>query len=79
MARKYELISADVWSAPQFADGGAEDGTAMLIESRSGPHYRALTRINKWDGPEHVACVLFQIAQLRTPDNPRCPKALDFP
>lgn len=70
-----ELSAIDFWSAPQYrSNAEIDDGTALVVEGRSGDRYRAITRINQWDGTERVACALFQIADLPLPDHPRCPE-----
>lgn len=75
-----ELTAVNFWYTPQYRnDSATMDGTALVIEGRSSDRYRAITRINQWDGAERLACVLFQLANLKLPEYPECPKPVVLP
>ena len=75
-----ELKATNFWTTlPKRDNPEVMDGTTMVIEGRSGDRYRAVTRVNKWDGIERVACVLFNIAGTPLPEYPRCPEPLVLP
>jgi hypothetical protein len=70
---RQELDLIGFWSTRQFLDNPEMmDGYALVIEGRSGDHYRVVTRINQWDGTEQVACPLFDVARIMLPDPIRC-------
>jgi len=75
-----ELTAADFWLAvPHKTNPSVMDGRVLIIEGRSGDRYRAITRVNEWDGAERIACVLFQIAGLELPEYPKCPEPVSLP
>ena len=75
-----ELTLFDYWSAKQHADNPEmEDGYALVIEGRSGDKYRAITRVNVWDGAEQIACPMYDIARIMLPDPIRCARPVTVP
>lgn len=74
------LKTTNFWTTlPKRDNPEVMDGTTLVIEGRSGDRYRAVTRVNQWDGTERVACVLFNIARMRLPEYPRCPEPVALP
>jgi hypothetical protein len=59
-----ELARLDFWIEPQYQNGGAEDGWALVVEGRSGDRYRAVTRINFRDGYDFLARTTSDLAGL---------------
>jgi hypothetical protein len=68
------------WAAKQYRwNPEVMDGYALVIEGRSGNHYRTVTRVNIWDGAEQIACPLFDIARIMLPDRIRCVRPVTVP